>query len=152
MTRYETISRLVRLPLAMVAAILTLAIMARATQTITTPNAVVIGYNLAAGANSASVTPVSNQSVLVMGVCTTPSVRGTGHVTLLHVSGAFLEWVGLESPTPAAITSGFSGALGTHIVFLDFDHLVDIEVNSADTFRIHNGSVAGRAGNVTMIW
>jgi hypothetical protein len=65
---------------------------------------------------------------------------------------AFLEWVGLESTAGAAITQGFSGAAGTHILYLDFAHQVDIEVNTPDSFRVHNGAAAVRTGNVTLIW
>jgi hypothetical protein len=66
--------------------------------------------------------------------------RGVGQVTLLWVPGEFLEWVGLESPFAAAITSGFGSTPGQHIVFIDYGHQVDIQVNSADTFVVHNGS------------
>ena len=154
MTGYKKILRLARLPLAMVVAILTLAIMARATQTITTPNASFISYTLAPGANSAAITPVSNQSVLVMGVTNTSNYKGTGHVTLLRVPSNALVWAGQESSTPAALTSGFSAVAGTHIVYLDSAHTIDIQVNTADTFGIHSANLAGvtLTGNVTMIW
>jgi hypothetical protein len=75
-----------------------------------------------------------------------------GQVTLLRVPGSFLEWVGLNSTAGAGITQGFSGTLGTNIVFLDFAHQVAIQVNSPDSFRIHNGSTGVRFGNVTLIW
>jgi hypothetical protein len=78
--------------------------------------------------------------------------RGVGQVTLLWVPGSFLEWVGLESPSGAAITSGYSSSPGTHIVFLDFAHQVDIQVNSADTFVVHNGSPQAQYGSVTLLW
>jgi hypothetical protein len=138
--------------LAGVVAILTLAVVAQATQTITTPNAAFVSYNLAAGANSAAIFPAANQSVLVMGTCTTLNFRGVGHVTMLRIPGSFLEWVGLESTAGSSITEGFSGVAGTHIVYLDFSHQVDIEVNTTDSFRVHNGSPAVRTGNVTLIW
>jgi hypothetical protein len=128
------------------------AIVARATQTITTPNAAFASYNLAAGANSAAIFPAANQAVFVMGSCTTLNFRGVGHVTMLRIPASFLEWVGLESHAGAAITQGFSGVAGTHILYLDFSHQVDIEVNTTDSFRIHNGSAAVRTGNVTLIW
>jgi hypothetical protein len=135
-----------------VVATLTLAVVAQATQTITTPNAAFISYNLAPGANSAAIFPAANQSVLVMGTCTTLNFRGVGHVTMLRIPASFLEWVGLESHAGAAITQGFSGVAGTHIVYLDFSHQVDIEVNTTDSFRVHNGAAARRTGNVTLIW
>ena len=152
MTHYPIISRATRYLMAGVIATLTLTVMAHAVQTITTPNAAIIGYNLAAGANSGAITPASSQSVLVMGVCNTAGVRGVGFVTMLHVPASFLEWTGLESTAGSAIAQGFSGAAGTHIVFLDFSHQVDIQVNGTDTFIIHNGAAAARDGNVTLIW
>lgn len=154
MERYPKMVRFGSLILAAVVAILTLSVVGHATQVITTPNAAFFSYSLAAGANSAPVTPVANQSVLVMGTQTTTGFRGIGQVALLHVPSNFLEWVGLESPSrsTSTITSGFSGAAGTHIVFLDFGHQVDIQVNTVDTFRVHNGSPGTMTGNVTLIW
>jgi len=151
MKRYTT-SKLAPLILAALVGTLTVAVAVQTTQVITTPNATFISYNLAADANSGAITPAENQAVLVMGVQTTIGYRGVGNVTLLHVPSSFLEWVGLESPSKATITSGFSGTAGTHIVYLDYSQEVDIQVNSTDTFRIHNGSSAQRTGNVTMIW
>lgn len=152
MQDYKRARRFGSLVLATVAAILTLSVVVHATQVITTPNAAFISYNLAAGATSAPITPVANQSVLVMGTQTTVGVRGVGFVTMLHIPSSFLEWTGLESTAGSAITQGFSPAAGTHIVFLDFAHQVDIQVHTADTFVVHNGATAARTGNVTLIW
>jgi hypothetical protein len=140
--------------LALIVGALTLTCTARAVQATTTPNAGIGGYTLAAGANSGLFTPAANQPVLVMGTCTTVGNRGVGHVTMLRTSIApmFLEWSGVESPAAAAITSGFSSAVGTHIVYLDFSHQVDIEVASVSQFRVHNGSGVAQTGYVTMIW
>jgi hypothetical protein len=132
-------------------AIITSMVVANATQTITTPNAAFISFSLATGANSAAITPVTNKSVLVMGCCTGPGF-GVGHVSLQHIPSQFLVWVGLESPNSAAITSGSGSTAGTHIVFIDFAHHVDIQVASADTIRVHNGSANTQAGNVTLVW
>ena len=52
----------------------------------------------------------------------------------------------------ATITSGGRSTAGHHIVYIDVNHLVDIQVNSADTIRVHNGSPLTEAGNVTLIW
>jgi hypothetical protein len=139
--------------LASVVAILTCVTVANATQTITTPNAAFIAYNLAMGTSSAAITPATNRSVLIMGCCTTTGGdQGVGHVSLLHISGG-MAWVGLESPSGFGpeITEGLTGS-GPHIVFIDFAHTVDIEAASADTIRIHNGAAATRAGNVTLVW
>ena len=138
--------------MATVVAIITSMVVANATQTITAPNAAFISYNLAAGANSAPITPASNRSVLVMGCCTTAGRGSVGQVSLLHSLDPQIEWVGLESTSGAAITEGHNSLAGTHIVYIDYSHTVDIQVASADTIRVHNGNAATRAGNVTLIW
>lgn len=152
MDRFQKFSRPASMVLAVIVMTLTLAVTVRATQTITTPNAAFVSYNLAAGANSANITPAANTAVLVMGTCLTLNFRGVGHVTMLRITNSFLEWVGLESTAGAAITQGFSGVVGTHILFLDFAHQVDIEVAGPNAFRVHNGAAAVRNGNVTLIW
>jgi len=152
MKDYKKGRRFGSLFLATVVAILTLSVMVHATQVITTPNAAFFTYSLAAGANSAPITPVANQSVLVMGTQTAVGFRGVGQVSLLRIAGNFLEWSGLESCCASAITSSFSSVAGTHIVWLDFGHMVGIQVNTADTFVVHNGSTGARTGNVTLIW
>ena len=149
--RTERSSRWGAMLLATVVAIITCLAVANATQTITTPNAVNIPYNLAGNTSSAAITPATNRPVLVMGCCTTSGDVGVGHVSLLHIPGTLIEWVGLESINPAEITSGFSG-IATHIVWIDDSHTVDIKVASADTIRIQNPNATARAGNVTLVW
>jgi len=104
--RIQKFSRPGVILMATVVAIITSMVAANATQTITTPNAAFISYSLAAGANSAPITPATNRSVLVMGCCTT--VGGVGQVSFLHFLAPEIDWVGLESPSPSpsAITSG----------------------------------------------
>jgi hypothetical protein len=136
--------------MATVVVIITSMVVANATQTIITPNAAFISYNLGIGLNSAAITPASNKSVLVMGCCTTGG--GVGQVSLLHRSTGGIMWVGLESYGLAAITQGYSAIPGTHIVYIDIGHHVDIQVVSADTILIHNGGSGTRTGNVTLIW
>ena len=63
-----------------------------------------------------------------------------------------ITWVGLESPNGAAITQGGSSAAGTHIVFINYYHLVDIQVASADTIRVHNSNSTTQVGSVTLVW
>jgi hypothetical protein len=150
--RIQKSSRPLVIVLAAVVVILTSMVVANATQTITTPNAVFISYSLAADTNSAPITPATNRSVLVMG-CTTGTDQGVGHVSLLHIPSAAMVWVGLESQASAVITSGFNGTPGTHIVWIDRLRFVDIQVASADTIRIRNsGSGETLAGNVTLVW
>ena len=144
--------------MAIVVVIITSMVAANATQTITTPNAAFISYSLAPGANSAVITPATNRWVLVGGCCTTTILLdGVGQVSLLHIPSSpvltgLIGWVGLEAYGPAAITQGRTSAAGTHIVFIESNHQVDIQVASADTILIHNGSAATMAGNVTLVW
>jgi len=140
--------------LATVVAIITCLAVANATQTITTPNAVKITYNLAAGTNSAAITPASNTSVLVMACCTSfasGGVIGVGHMSLLHTPSVGMTWLanGMEGGEEIGIGTS---ATGFHITFIDDLLQVGIEVASADTIRIHNGSAGTRTGNVTLIW
>jgi hypothetical protein len=151
--RIQKFSRPGVIVLATVVAIITSMVVANATQSITAPNAAFISYSLAAGANSAAITPATNRSVLVMGCCT--SFNGVGQVSLLHLpSPGGIGWAGLESysGTPVANTGGLTTGAGIHIVWIDFSHQVDIQTASADTILVHNGSTGTRAGNVTLVW
>jgi hypothetical protein len=136
--------------MATVVAIITSVVVANAAQTFATPNAAFISFNLVAGANSAAITPATSRSVLVMGCCITSGL-GVGQVSLLHIPNVGMVWVGLESPSPAAITSGASN-IPAHIVYINNSHTVDIQVASEDTIRVHNGSAATQTGNVTLVW
>lgn len=145
-------SRVWRLLLCGCVAVVTLTIMAHAVQTVVTPNGLYVTYNLPAGGTSAAVTPVGNTPILVMGVQTNVGYRGVGEVTLLRVPSNFLIWSGLESPYSATITSGLGSGAGTHIVYLDYSHLVDIQVQTADSFVIHNANTVAMTGHVTLVW
>jgi len=150
--RIQKFSRPGVILLATVVVIITSMVVANATQTFATPNAAYFAYSLAAGANSTAITPIASKSVLVMGCCTTTGDTAVGQVSLLHRPSAGFNWVGLESYGAAAITSGSFSIAGAHIVYIDVNHLVDIQVASADTIRVHNGAAATRAVNVTLIW
>jgi hypothetical protein len=153
--RIQKFSRPGVILLATVVVIITSIVVANATQTITTPNAAFISYSLAAGGNSAAITPASNRSVQVMGCCTTPNTTaGVGQVSLIRIPSTDIRWIGLESPSNSApgMTEGHSNMLGVHIVSIDFNHFVEIQVASADTIRVHNGLGVSAAGNVTLIW
>jgi hypothetical protein len=152
MKQRSNLRRYVTLSLAFAVATLTVAIAGKAAQTVSVPNAANFTYNLAAGAYSAAITPASNQAVLMIGSQTALGYRGVGMATLLHVPSSFLEWTGVESPYNAAITSGFSGTPGTHILYLDYSHLVDVEVASTDTIYIHNTNTIAMTGNLELIW
>src|SRR5215471_18360698 len=138
--------------LAIVVAIITCLAVANATQTITTPNAAFISYNLVPGAFSAAITPASSKSVLVMGCCTTGGDQSVGQVSLIRIPSTTIGWVGSESYLPAAITAGIANAAGVHIVYIDLNHHVDILTASSDTIRVQNHATSPRAGNVTLVW
>ena len=72
-------------------------------------------------------------------------------MSLIHIPSTGIEWVGLESYSSAVITSGFNNG-PAHIVWIDVAHTVDIQLATADTIRVHNGSTGTRAGNVTLVW
>jgi hypothetical protein len=117
------------------------------------PRTSVVSFNLAPGADSAPIALPANRPVLVMGVTTTTGYQGVGQVTLLRAPGQFIEWTGLDSPISSGIASGFSPAPGYHIVYIDFNHKVDIQVDSPDTLRVHNASPTyTHTGNLTLIW
>ena len=144
----EKLVRSAVLVLAMVVAILSFAGVANA-------GSKVVSFNLGPGEFSKPITiPVVDQAVLIIGTQTAIGYRGVGQVSLLRtkVAPLFLEWVGLESPSAAAVTSGFSSATGQHIVYLDFSHQVDIQVASASQIQVFNGSAGDRTGYVKMIW
>jgi len=76
MARFDRLSRWTQVFVAAMVLVLTMAVMVRAEQTIDTPNALVVNYNLVAGANSAAVKPVSSLPVLVTGVQNALGYRG----------------------------------------------------------------------------
>jgi hypothetical protein len=109
-----------------------------------------IKYSLASGANSKAFTVPAYLPVALLGTCVTSGARSVGQVSLQRVPNTFLVWVGLESTAGATITQGFSSIVGTHIVYLDSVHTLDIQVNDANSFRIHNGNAFPMAGLVTL--
>jgi hypothetical protein len=151
--RIQKFSRPGVILVATVVAIITSVVVANATQSLTTSNAAFISYSLAPNTNRVAITPAATRSVLIMGCCSDQSSdEGVGQVSLVRIAGAFLQWVGLESAYNAAITQGVALTAGDHIVYIDRLHQVDIQLASADTIRVHNGSTGMRAGNVTLVW
>ena len=115
-------------------------------------NKLVIPFNLAPGAITAQIVPPLNQPVFIMGVTSNANLS-VGHVTLLRgLNSLGLWWVGLDSRVPAAITSNASSTPGDHIVYIEGNHQVDIEVNGPNTIRVHNESAQTVHGVVTLIW
>jgi hypothetical protein len=62
-----------------------------------------------------------------------------------------LVWSGLESDG-GGVTAGFSPSPGHHVMFIDFAHCVDLQVNNATSFKVHNGCSFATAGRVTLFW
>ena len=155
---YKKVRRFGSLFLAAVVAILTLSVMVHATQVITTPNAASASYSLAPGANSANITPAVNMPVMILAdqtgtVCHCDNVGSSLMTVVNSTIDGELVWNGFES-NRGGLTSGFSPTAGTHIVFTDFAHLVDLQVSNGTSFHVHNSSASTATynGNVTMIW
>ena len=116
------------------------------------PQKLQVTFDLAAGGISAPIALPPNVPVSLTGVVLTESFRGVGQASLLSIPGNFIESVGLESTAGAVVTQALGFAQGTHVVFLDYEHKVDVEVDSATAIRIHNESTGERTGLVTLIW
>ncbi len=136
-------------------------------QVVVVPEASVTRYSLAAGATSALINVPVNVPVKLVGTQISAGFRGVGEAALLAIpgSGGFIEWAGLDSccaavsdtTSPSAGTSGFSGPsigapLGTKIVFLDFDHKVQVEAASATQIRVHNLGTSAATGSIMLSW
>jgi hypothetical protein len=158
--RYERLSRIAGLISAALVATVTFAVAARAVQTITTPNAFTASYSLGPGDNSRAFTLLANIPTFVMGDSTLAAPPGffnigSSDMTVFSSRGGHeLVWNGLES-NGGGVTSGSGSVPGTHMIFIDGSHCVDLEVNSATSFKVHNGCAAGlgtMTGFVTEIW
>ena len=145
---FQKSSRWAAILLAAVVAIITSAVVANATQTITTPNAAFFSYSLLPGADLGPITPASSRSVLILGCSTTN--QAVAQVTLQRMPGFGLVWVGLEQN--GAVTRGLSAQAGTHIVSIGSSNEVNIVTASIDTIIVHNSQNRTMAGNLTFIW
>ncbi len=109
-------------------------------------------FDLAAGASSAAIPLPQDVPVQVIGVSNTGVAQATLMSKAFGGGSGFILWTGLESPAGSVITQGGTGFPGTHILFLDFDHLVDIKVNNPTSIRVSNSSAGRRTGIVKLIW
>jgi hypothetical protein len=140
--------------LAAIVVLITSVVLVNATTSLTVPNAATYPWTLPPGGSFNVGVPALDRPVFLMGVCTTVGDRGIGQVSILRATAApgFLMWTGLESATPSGVTSGFSATPGTHIVYFDFAHTIDVQVLTATAFRVHNTGTSLKTGAITMIW
>lgn len=133
--------------------IITSVVMVNAVTTLSVPNAVTVTFALPAGGVMAVAVPTIDRPILLMGSTHTVGDRGVGHVSLLRANDApgFLMWTGLESQ-PSGLTQGFSATAGTHILYIDFAHQVDVQVHNATAIRVRNLSGGARTGRLTMVY
>ena len=121
------------------------------------PTRVSHSYDLAAGATSPPITVPANIPVSLMGTQMVTGFRGIAQASLLSIpgGGGFIEWVGLHSPSGAAITDGFSGSAGTLILFIDWSHCVRVEVAGfagSSQIQVRNTCGAPRTGAITLTY
>ncbi len=62
-----------------------------------------------------------------------------------------LVWNGFES-NGGGLTEGFSPSAGTHIMYIDFGHAVDLEVTNGTSFHVHNAGGETANGTVTLLF
>ena len=148
--------RLATFIVAAMVVITTLAVLARAAELVATPKSMTITYKLAPGANSPAIKPAPNLPVEILAdqVGTKCDCDDVGSSMMTVVSSTVdgeLVWNGFES-SGGGLTSGFSPIAGTHIMYIDFGHAVDLEVNNATSFFVHNDTAETVNGTVTLIW
>lgn len=142
--------------LAAMVAIATLAVLAQAAEAIATPKSMTVTYKLAPGANSPAIKPVANTPVMILADQTGTACRcddvGSSLMTVVSstVDGE-LVWNGFES-RGGGLTEGFTGSAGAHIMYIDYEHVVDLEVSNSTSFHVHNAGGETYNGTVTLIW
>jgi multisubunit Na+/H+ antiporter MnhB subunit len=156
--RISSFVRPAKFILAVIVGALTLAVVGHATQTIVTSNSAVYTYTLNPGQTGENISPPADTPVWITAdqtgtVCGCDDV-GSSFMTLVNSSvDRELVWNGFES-NKGGLTAGFNPTLGTHIMYIDFSHLVDLEVNNGTSFHVTNSSSNGATanGSVTMDW
>jgi glycine cleavage system aminomethyltransferase T len=82
-------------------------------------------------------------------------VFGVGQVSLLRLPGQYIVWTGLNAYNGIGVTTagGYSPSLGATIIFIDYAHLLAVEVAGPDAIRIHNtSSFDTDIGSVSLMW
>jgi hypothetical protein len=154
--RVHTFVRPAQFVVAAIVVIATLTVLAHAAQSLATANRVSVAYKLKPGANGANITPASNMPVTIIADqigtdCGCDNV-GSSLMTVVNSSNdKELVWNGFESDE-GGLTEGFTSVAGSHIMYIDFSHVVDLEVSNATSFHVHNAGGETYNGNVTLIW
>lgn len=113
-----------------------------------------VHFSVAAGATSHQILiPVANMPVSLTCASNTPGYRGVGQATILRVSpNAFLEWVGMDIAT-AAISAGYSGTNGDHMIYCSYtDQYLEIQIHSDTAIQVKNNSPIPMTGIITFSW
>lgn len=152
----RNVFRPLQMLLAAMVAVVTLTILAHAAETAATANRAATTYKITPGESSGNITPAVNMPVMILAdqtgtVCGCDDV-GSTLMTVVHstVDGE-LVWNGFES-NGGGLTTGFSPTAGTHIVYVDWSHVVDLEVTNATSFHVYNAGSETANGTVTLIW
>jgi hypothetical protein len=117
---------------------------------------------LAPRASSAAITVAADTPVFVVATNTTSGDRGTGHISLEHAAGNFLEWSGVNSianpsrSTPPTLTGGFGpgagGApAGTTMLTINYFGGVTLQLADGDHFVVHNATSSAQTGEVWIL-
>jgi hypothetical protein len=121
------------------------------------PRKMQITYSLAPGGISAPIVIPTDVPVSLTATQTVAGSTGVGFATLLSPSASvphFIEWVGVSSPGTAigAPEVNFSSTPGFHIIWIDFQAQVDVEVSGVNSIQVHNESTTTKTGFVTLTW
>jgi hypothetical protein len=119
-----------------------------------------IPYDIAPGADSAPIPLPLDVPVLVMGTQILAGYLGVAQATLMSttVNGDWdevfpvVQWVGLESALGSVITSGYQWNPGTHILYLDYNHTIELVIAGPNSIRVHSGGIFRGKGVIRLIW
>jgi hypothetical protein len=123
-----------------------------------------IPYDLAAAESSPPIPLPLDMPVLVMGTQNHdlyPGLsRGLGQATLLANIGIGegtdlwpnIQWLGLEPAPGSVITSGEGTVPGTHILYLDYSHSIELVVAGPNSVRVRARGIFPGKGVIRMIW
>ena len=119
-----------------------------------------IPYDIGPGTNSAPIPLPLDVPVLVVGTQINNGYLGVAQATLMTttVPGDWdevfpvIQWVGLESALGSVITSGYQWTPGTHILYLDHNHTIEIVIAGPNSIRVRAGSIFPGKGVIKLIW